>query len=182
MSRVTLSLLLSLTIGAISSVSHAGDSNDQGLQLPKLAKTLIAFSSLYGVDGGFVGTNNPQRGVAGDDLPWDSPSFAEGRVTTDGLVFITVRGLVLGHDDVVPDNLKGVNPDATFRGRVSCMTEVGETDVAEAHVDTREFKANAHGDSTILEKVTLPNPCVAPVVMILNGKTDQWFAMTGVEN
>jgi hypothetical protein len=30
--------------------------------------------------------------------------------------------------------------------------------------------------------VTLPNPCVAPVVFILAGSEDKWFAVTGFES
>jgi hypothetical protein len=33
------------------------------------AKTILAFKTMYGVDGPFVGEENPIRGVNGDDLP-----------------------------------------------------------------------------------------------------------------
>src|SRR5262245_39140776 len=90
-------------------------------------KTLVAFSSLYGVDGPFVGSANPVRGIPGDGLPWEPPRFVDAKLTTDGLLFIVVRGLVLGADDVVPEDLRLTNPDATFRGVVSCLTEDEDT-------------------------------------------------------
>ena len=143
-------------------------------------KTLLAFQSMYGVDGPFVGDANPVRGVSGDDLPWESPSVANGVLTTDGGLFIALRGLVLGFDDVVPPDQRGVNPDDTFRGLVSCLTEDGDH-VVEKNVATKPFKADAKGNSLIFAKLELPNPCVAPIVMVLDGDQDVWFAMTGVE-
>jgi hypothetical protein len=146
-----------------------------------IPKTLLAFQSLYGVDGPFVGDANPVRGVPGDGLPWEIPTVANGVLTVDGGLFIAVRGLVLGEDDVVPEELRGVNPDATFRGLVSCLTEEGDS-VVEENVITKEFKADRRGNSLIAAKLELPNPCVAPIVMVLAGDRDQWFAMTGFEN
>jgi hypothetical protein len=35
------------------------------------------------------------------------------------------------------------------------------------------------GDSTIDTMVTLPNPCVAPIVFVVAGSEDKWFAVTG---
>jgi hypothetical protein len=48
-------------------------------------------------------------------------------------------------------------------------------------VETREFKADRRGNSLIFERLELPNPCVAPIVMVLAGDREEWFAMTGFE-
>lgn len=178
MSRAIASLALALMITGFSSVASSGSR-------PKfhLPKVLTAFNAMYGVDGPFVGSANPVRGVPGDGLPWESPSVVDGKLTSDGLLILVVRGLVLGNDDVVPENLRLTNPDKTFRGLVSCLTEdeeAGTTPVA--NVVTKPFKADAKGNSIIVEKLELPNPCVAPVVMVLAGTRDQWFAMSGNEN
>lgn len=37
------------------------------------------------------------------------------------------------------------------------------------------------GDSSIRATVNLPNPCVAPIIMVLAGSEDKWFAVTGFE-
>src|SRR5262245_28261441 len=108
--------------------------------------TLLAFHSMYGVDGPFLGYANAVRCGPGDDLPWDPPKVANGVLTTDGRLFIAVRGLVLGEDDVVPPDQRGINPDDTFRGLVSCLTEDGDA-VKEANVQTQPFKADAQGNS-----------------------------------
>jgi hypothetical protein len=143
-------------------------------------KVLLQTNVMYGVDGPFVGDNSPIRGEVGDDLPWEPPSSVIARLMTDGRVFIAVRGLVLGFDDVVPENMRGVNPDDTFRGMVSCLTEDGDMS-KEVNVRTRPFKADAKGNSLIFDKVELPNPCVAPILFVIDGDEDVWFAVTGAE-
>jgi len=57
------------------------------------------------------------------------------------------------------------NDESSFRGAVSCITEnedAGTTPVA--NVFTEGFPATPEGDSDIDAHVTLPNPCVAPVI------------------
>ena len=60
------------------------------------------------------------------------------------------------------------------------LTEVGDT-VETQNVITDGFRANTDGDSFIHARIELPNPCVAPIVMILAGSEDKWFAVTGFE-
>src|SRR5262249_40968097 len=49
------------------------------------------------------------------------------------------------------------------------------------NVTTAGFPASASGDSDIDAQLALPSPCVAPVVFILAGSEDKWFAVTGFE-
>ncbi len=46
---------------------------------------------------------------------------------------------------------------------------------------TEGFPATEDGDSEIDTTVELPNPCVAPIIMVLAGSENKWFAMTGFE-
>jgi len=179
MSRGFVSLLLALAaITGFSSTATSGS-----LRKIQIPRTLLATDVMYGVDGPFVGPNNPVRGIPGDGLPWESPANVEAHLSTNGLLVILVRGLVLGDDDVVPENLRLVNPDKTFRGVVSCLTEDEDTGTTpERNVFTKEFKADAKGNSLIIDKLELPNPCVAPIIMVVAGNRDQWFAMTGHED
>jgi hypothetical protein len=146
-----------------------------------LGGTLIAFGSMYGVDGPFVGEANPIRDTVGDELPWVVKGSARGRVDVDGHVKIRVRGLVFTDDEEVPPDMRGINDEDQFRARVSCLTEASETEVVTANVTTEGFPATRSGDADIDAKVTLPNPCVAPIVFILAGSEDKWFAVTGFE-
>ena len=145
------------------------------------AAPILAFATMYGVDGPFVGDANPVRGVIGDELPWDVTGFAVGDLDTNGRLRILVHGLVFADDPSVPPNLVGTNDEPFFRGLVSCLTENGDT-VGTQNVVTDGFPATPRGDSYIHATLDLPNPCVAPIVMILAGSEDKWFAVTGFES
>jgi hypothetical protein len=155
--------------GALSQQEHEGE-----------GKTLIAFSSMYGVDGPFVGEAFAIRDIPGDELPWEIRS-ARGRLDTDGHLTLQVRGLVFKDEEGVPEELRGINDETEFRAAISCLTEEGDA-VTTANVVTQGFPASRSGDSLIRTTVELPNPCVAPVVMVLAGSEDKWFAVTGFES
>ena len=142
-------------------------------------RLLLAFHSMYGVDGPFIADTNPVRGVVGDEAPWEVKSV-RGSLTASGHLVISVRGLVFKDDPAVPPELRGKNDETQFRALVSCVTE-GTTDTPTVNVETAGFPTNARGNAFINAHVTLPNPCVAPIVMILAGSEEKWFAMTGVE-
>lgn len=154
--------------------------DEHGRHEPGRARTLVAFSSMYGVDGPFVGEAFAVRDVPGDELPWEIES-ARGRLDADGHLTIRVRGLVFKDDPSVPEEIRGINDESEFRALVSCLTEVGDA-VVTANVITDGFPATGSGDSTIVTTVDLPDPCVAPIVMVLAGSEDKWFAMTGFES
>jgi len=141
-----------------------GGKDDPQKHDPRL---LVSFGSMYGVDGPFVGDTNKIRGVPGDELPWEIARSARGFLTTSGHLVIAVKGLVFKDDPTVPAELRGTNDEAQFRGLVSCLTEAGDS-VAEANVVTPGFAANARGDSFIDARLTLPNPCVAPIAQAPN--------------
>ena len=141
---------------------------------------ILAFQTMYGVDGPFLGEANAIRDVEGDEAPWVVGS-AKGSLSVDGRLRIKVRGLVFADDPLVDPTLIGKNDEPEFRGLVSCLTEVGDS-VQTANVVTGGFKATETGDSQIDAHVDLPNPCVAPIVFVLAGSEDKWFAVTGVES
>ena len=149
------------------------------------AKVIISFQTMYGVDGPFV-AKGPQarsirvRGVVGDDLPWEITQPTEGVLETNGHLTISVRGLVFKDDPSVPPELRGKNDEEKFRGLVSCLTEEGDR-VVTKNVITQGFRATEEGNSFIDAQLELPNPCVAPIVMVLAGSEDKWFSMTGFE-
>jgi hypothetical protein len=53
--------------------------------------------------------------------------------------------------------------------------------VVTKNVVTQGFPATVEGDSVIKAQIELPNPCVAPIVMVLAGLEEKWFAVTGFE-
>ena len=172
MTKRLLTIMAVIACGAAAYASHVAALTT--------VRTVLHFSTMYAVDGPFVGDENPIRNLPGDDLPWAIRS-AEGTLLSDGSIAISVRGLVFTNDDEVPPELRGINDEDHFRAIVSCLTEVGDQ-VATANVATPGFRASRGGDALIAARIKLPNPCVAPIIFIAAGDEDDWLAVTGVEN
>jgi len=142
--------------------------------------TLLAFDTMYGVDGPFVGETNAIRNVVGDELPWEI-GVGKGSLKTNGHLKIKIRGLVFKDEDSVPADKRGINDEAEFRALVSCLTEEG-TAVTTSNVMTTGFPATTSGNADIDSTLVLPNPCVAPIVFVLSGSEDKWFSVAGFES
>ncbi len=154
-----------VTIGLI--VSPAASSNGQ---------KVLEFETMVAVDGPFVGSANPIRGINGGGLPWQIDQ-ATGELSSSGKLEVTVRGLVLLDGPPVPEALRGTNPVANFRAIVSCTTTI-DASPATANVATDSFPATVTGDSKIEAQVSLPSPCLAPIIFVGPSPTT-WFAVTG---
>jgi hypothetical protein len=142
-------------------------------------QTILSWGTMYGVDGGFV-KHSDIRGVRGDELPWTLTS-ASGSLTTDGHLMISVRGLVFTNDPEVPPELRGINDETEFRGLVSCLTDEGHGRVSTVNIITSGFPATRSGDSDINTTINLPDACVAPIIFVIAGEEEHWFAVTGAE-
>jgi hypothetical protein len=141
--------------------------------------TVLKFSTMTPVTGPYVGTANPIRGEPGGGLPWIITA-GTGSLSRDGHLLVTVRGLVLAKQDPVPAPLQGTNPFPDFRALVSCQS-IGAGDSATiANVSSGDFKADTAGNSVINTRISLPQPCIAPVIFV-TGPTgsDFWFSVTG---
>ena len=131
------------------------------------------------VTGPYVGATNPIRGVVGGGLPWILKS-GSGELRSDGRLFVEVRGLVLAKQSPVPPALQGTNPFTDFRALVSCQTIGTGNTATVTNVSTGNFTADAHGDSVIRTRISLPHPCIAPIIFVTGPTgTDAWFAVTG---
>ena len=169
-------VFLTLACLLIESVLFVGRSNaDYMGSPPKPPKTLVTFKAMYPVAGPFVAA--AIRGVPGDGLPW-AIQKASGRLDANGHLVVNVKGLVFTNDNVVPPELRGINDETEFRGLVSCLT-VSNGAVVEQNVVSAGVPASPRGSSKINVRLTLPNPCVAPIVMVLSGSDDFWFAVGG---
>lgn len=140
---------------------------------------IVSFETMYGVDEAFV-KHNQIRGVRGDELPWEVGS-AVGSLTVGGHLTISVRGIVFSNDPEVPADLRGINDEAQFRALVSCLKSDHKGNVVTVNVTTQGFAATPTGDSDIDAMVALPSDCVAPIIFILSGSEDKWFAVMGAE-
>jgi len=151
-------------------------------------ETIMSFTSMAGVDDAFL-NNTVVRGVKGDELPWDVGTV-NGSLSTDGHLQLTVTGIVFSHDPIVPPELRGINDEDDFRAVVSCLTNGRHDDTGDSrgrghglvgtkNIFTDGFPATRTGNANIDAMVTLPNPCVAPIIFVVAGSEDKWFAVTG---
>jgi hypothetical protein len=159
MRRWTFMAAVVLAVGLIAQTSAASSSGE----------TVLEFKTMVGVDGPFRGAANAIRGVPGAGAPWRIDDV-NGELKTDGNLEIDVEGLVLVST--------GLNPAAAFRAAVSCLTST-DTTVATVNLVTEQFPATPTGDSEIEANVSLPSPCVAPIVFVMNPGGTSWFAVTG---
>jgi len=140
---------------------------------------IVSFETMYGVDEAFV-KHNQIRGVRGDELPWEVGS-AVGSLTVGGHLIASVRGIVFANDPEVPPELRGINDETQFRALVSCLVSAGKGNVSTVNITTQGFPATPAGDSDIDTTIQLPEACVAPIIFILSGSEDKWFAVMGAE-
>jgi hypothetical protein len=140
-------------------------------------RVVMDFATMYGVDEAFVGAN-PIRDLVGDELPWEIVGGVHGRLTNRGHLRIRVRGLVFTHDPEVPPEKQGTNDEDQFRAVVSCLVEQGGQVVTQ-NVTTTGFPATPSGNSDIDAQLELPGECVAPIIFIIAGSEEKWFAVTG---
>jgi hypothetical protein len=170
MRRFRLALLVAaLAVGVFagSALSTAASASSQAL---------LVFDSMAPVTGPYVGSANPVRGLSGGGLPW-MIGHANGVLSADGHLVVQVRGLVLADAAPVPANLRGTNPIPDFRAVVSCQTISG-TAATVANVATTPFPASSQGDATVVTNVSLPSPCIAPIVFVTS-PGEAWFAAIG---
>jgi hypothetical protein len=135
---------------------------------------ILEFNTMVGIPQAFTGTQAPIRGINGGGLPWVLTS-ANGRLLSSGLLVINIRGLVLA-----AGANSGINPIPDFRATVSCLTETGAVE----NVTSGLFPATTGpaltggGNSNIQAILSLPQPCIAPIVFVTS-PGGAWFAATG---
>ena len=154
---------------AAASPSHPSDHGHEGA-------TVLRFDTMTPVTGPYVGAANPLRGIPGGGLPW---MIKSGRGTLDqrGRLDVRVRGLVLANNSAVPAALRGTNPIAALDAVVSCQTIGADGSATVSNVATATAPASPTGNAEIRALVKLPQPCIAPVILV--GPPGAWFAATG---
>ena len=144
--------------------------------------TILEFNTMVGVPRPYTGSTNAIRGVPGGGLPWVI-SFGKGELKADGKLEVKVMGLVLDPTDpqVMAGGRGGTNPSATFKVTVSCLSrDTGVTPPVPTtvNVSTDPFPADAAGNAQVEAQLSLPSPCIAPIIFVTSG-TGSWFAATG---
>ena len=131
------------------------------------------------VTGPYTGTANAIRGVPGGGLPWIITA-GNGALKSDGRLLVHVRGLVLADQALVPAALQGTNPVPQFDAILSCQTINAAGAATVTNVSTAAFPASTVGKADINATVSLPHPCIVPIVFVAS-PVFGWFAAAGVE-
>ncbi len=162
-----------LVLMLVSAFFFGGSVSSAAAKGPKI----LQFDTMVGIPATLTGTQSqvPLRGINGGGLPW-MLSDASGQLRADGHLEIEVQGLVLAAGPNA-----GKNPIASFRGLVSCVNPDGTfTNIlTDPFPATTGFAADGGGDATIEADLTLPQPCIAPIIFVTS-PTGAWFAATGL--
>jgi hypothetical protein len=135
---------------------------------------VLQFNTMVGVTRPYTGATNPIRNIPGGGVPWVI-EFVNGKLSPNGDVDVLVKGLVIDPNEPVPP--AGTNPSPVFKVIVSCLsTAVAGVPV---NVSTRNFPADTAGNAHIKDTVSLPQPCIAPIIFVTSGG-GSWFAATGL--
>jgi hypothetical protein len=146
---------------------------------------ILEFDTMVGVPKAYTGSQSPIRGVNGGGLPWVINS-GRGELSSNGALEVSVRGLVLDPKDpqVIANGLAGQNPIPQFKVIVSCQTLDANGAAAVVNVTTAAFTATTGlaskggGNAHIETHVSLPRPCIAPIIFVTN-PAGAWFAANG---
>ncbi len=105
-------------------------------------------------------------GVKGAGHAW-AIDKGTGKLFADGRLKVEVKGLVL-----TPE---GTNPVTTGKAVVSCNGGATTADIVSSTVVPLSVPG---GNATVDQHVTLPSPCLAPVIFFTSA-TGAWFAVSG---
>lgn len=157
-----LALVMVLGIGAFG---DDYDDNEESL-------VVLRFQTAFGVRGPYLSSFSPPtplRNLNGAPGPW-SIEKVSGRLRRDGRFALRVRGLIIP--------ALGQNPIPSFRAVVSCRSidETGNATII--NVATNEVPATTTGNANFNQVLSLPDPCVAPIVFVTSPGLI-WLAATG---
>lgn len=140
---------------------------------------ILEFNTMVGLPRPFTGATNAIRGIPGGGLPWVI-EFGKGTLNPDGKVDILVKGLVFDPNDqtVIDRGLAGINTIPNFKAIVSCLSKDADGYATTVNVSTGLFPADEEGNARIKDTVSLPQPCIAPIIFVTS-PGGAWFASTG---
>lgn len=122
---------------------------------------------------GLVGSTTPKAGgatvfdVVPGGAPWVTDDDSKVRVRRDGRIDVRVEGLV-----IPPPEGTGVNPVTTATATLYCNAKAADA--------TELFALDGAGNGEVHDMLTLPDKCVAPVVLINpRGAVGTYIAASG---
>ncbi|HMJ00469.1 MAG TPA: hypothetical protein VK488_11595 [Gaiellaceae bacterium] len=161
-------MVASVFVLALAIVTTSWATGHQGAKV-------LDFKTMVGVVPPYVGSPTNAaltRGIQGAGAAWQIDR-AKGKLRSNGDLEVEVKGLVLVST--------GQNPLATFKAIVSCLSIDGNGQAVTVNQLTDAFPATMPGgDAEFDGSVSLPSPCIAPLVFVTTaGTTPRWIALTG---
>lgn len=151
-------------------------------------RRLFEFDGMGGVTSTLTGINGAIRGVNGAGAPWVI-TRGKGELRSDGTLEIDARGVVFDPSDDrnIAAGRANANTVPLMRGILSCITVLpGGAAPTEVNLMTDPFPATTGlvseggGNVHIEQRLSVPDPCFAPVVFVTNNAlVPGWFAVTG---
>ena len=169
---VVLSLLLaSASCSENPTHENLTEPTSRGAELYSGSSTPFEFeSSLLGLPAAFkMSTGVLVRGVGGGGAPW-VVAEGEAELDSDGDLEVEVEGLLITGTGGAADGTIGSVTDVA-----ASLTCEGAGVVATTGV----FPLSAAGDAEIEDEITIPSPCVGPIILIRIGATGHWIAASG---
>lgn len=164
-------LLVTLSVMLVSAFFAGSTSRATAKELK-----ILEFDTMVGVPAGLTGAQSQPvlRGINGGGIPWTLTS-GHGVLNASGKLDVEVRGLVLA-----AGTNTGSNPSAVFRALVSCLKSDGSVQniLTNAFPATTGPASSGGGNAKIKAKVSLPQPCIAPIIFVTSDG-GSWFAATG---
>jgi len=127
---------------------------------------------------GSPGANRPVRTVNSGGVPWVVSAGSDTRLTGDGRLRADIRGLVITGTGGALDGTVG--PVQNVVAALTCTNSASGDAGAPSLVATAPVPLSAAGNARIDQRISVPVPCIAPVVLIrANSASGPWIAASG---
>jgi hypothetical protein len=127
---------------------------------------------------GAPGANQPVRTVSSGGVPWVVSAGSDTRLTGDGRLRADIRGLLITGTGGALDGTTG--PVTQVAAALTCTNAASGDTGAPSIVNTDPVPLSAAGDARIDQRIAVPVPCIAPIVLIrANSAAGPWIAGNG---
>ena len=127
---------------------------------------------------GSPGANRPVRTVNSGGVAWVVSAGSETRLTGDGRLRADIRGLLITGTGGALDGTVG--PVTQVVAALACTNPASGDAGAPSIVATVPAPLSAAGNARIDDRISIPMPCIAPIVLIrANAAAGPWIAGSG---
>jgi hypothetical protein len=172
-----------LAVGVIGITTLAAGTGATASRKERSA-TLLEFESMIGNPRPYTGAPGALRGINAGGAPW-ALTNGHGELKSNGRLELAISGLVLDPLDpaLVTAGVAGTVPApilaAGYNAVVSCLSKDASGAAVTVNVPAGAVPTDTAGNALFKTRVTLPKPCIAPIVLVTSATGTAWFATTG---